>query len=135
MSRGKKILIMDDEELVRSTTAEMLAEMGFSVDEAINAPQAISLYDRSLHDHEPYDLVILDLSIPGEMGGKECFARLRELDPDITAIVASGYCNDPIIDDFTAYGFRGVVTKPYSFDQLGATVTNVINGPPRPHAR
>jgi len=71
--------------------------------------------------------MILDLTVPGEMGGKETIKKLREIDPQVTAIVSSGYSDDPIMADFQKYGFSGVITKPYKVTELSKILQEVIN--------
>ena len=78
--------------------------------------------------NQPFDAVIMDLTIPGGMGGKEAIKRLLEIDPEVKAIVSSGYSNDPIMADFKKYGFCGVVAKPYTLEELGEALSVLING-------
>jgi signal transduction histidine kinase/ActR/RegA family two-component response regulator len=121
-----KILVMDDEEFIRNTAGEMLATVGYTVGYADDGAQAIDLYIRARESGEPYDLIIMDLTIPGGMGGVEAIQKLLEIAPDAKAIVSSGYANGPIMADFKEYGFKGVIAKPYRTDELCKVVQNVI---------
>ncbi len=127
-----RILIMDDDDIVREVAAQMLGHLGYETGEAADGEEAVQEYQQAMESGRPYDGVILDLTVPGRMGGKETIARLREIDPDVRAIVSSGYCNDPIMAEYKAHGFAGVVPKPYSMEKLGATVQATLQPPPKP---
>jgi len=113
-----KILVVDDEEIVRDIAGKMLTHFGHSVVYAANGEDALKIYQSARENGKPFDLVILDLTIPGGMGGVATIQRLKELDPDVKAIVSSGYSNDPVISNYEDYGFCGVVTKPYNVEDL-----------------
>jgi CheY-like chemotaxis protein len=113
-----KVLVMDDEENIREVAGEMLAFLGYSVDFANDGEEAAALYRKSLEARQPYSAVLMDLTIPGGMGGKEAIGLLRDMDPDVKGIVSSGYSNDPIMADFKAYGFSGIISKPYKLNEL-----------------
>jgi PAS domain S-box-containing protein len=128
-SSGKgKILVMDDKPIIRELVGEMLSRLGYKVDSAKDGSEAIDLYRRAKELGEPYDAVVLDLTVPGGMGGKETINGLKEIDPDVKAIVSSGYSNDPIMADFKQYGFSGVVAKPYRIDELKRILNRLIAG-------
>ncbi|UCB45173.1 MAG: PAS domain S-box protein [Spirochaetota bacterium] len=119
--REGKILVMDDEDAVRMVCGDMLASFGFQVDYAKNGEEVIEKYKKG-----QYDLVIMDLTIPGGMGGKETIRELLNIDPHVRAIVSSGYSNDPVMANYESYGFRGVIVKPYRVEDLTATLQNVL---------
>ena len=89
--------------------------------------EAIESYQRARARNEPFDLIIMDLTIPGGMGGKEAVVKLRMIDPAVRAVVASGYSNDPVLADYAHFGFQGVVSKPYTISDLGETVHAVLS--------
>ena len=119
---------MDDEEIVRNITGEMLAHLGYHVEFAKDGVEAIELYQRSKQTEQPFNAVILDLTIPGGMGGEEAIQKLLEIDPQIKAIVTSGYSHDPVMINFGEYGFRGVISKPYKIEKLDRNLHEVIGG-------
>lgn len=127
--QGKgKILVMDDEDMIREITGELLQNIGYQVEFAKNGNEAITLYKTAYDLGKAFDAVILDLTVPGGMGGKETIHELLDIDPKIKAIVSSGYSNDPIVAEFGKYGFRGVIIKPYHLTELNQTLQNVLTG-------
>ncbi len=123
-----KILVMDDEEMIRETAKQMLSHIGYETETAREGGEAIELYKKAKESGEPFDAVILDLTVPGGMGGKEAIHRLLEMDPGLVAIVSSGYSNDPILSDFREYGFSAVATKPYGIEELRETLSEAMKG-------
>jgi len=121
-----KVLVMDDEEIVRLVLGEMLEYLGCTVGFATNGLEAIELYTHALQSESPFDAVIMDLTIPGGMGGKEAILQLRKIDPNIKAIVSSGYSNDPVMAEYQKYGFVGVAAKPYRIDELSEQLGKVL---------
>jgi signal transduction histidine kinase len=126
IGRGR-ILVMDDEEIVRGLTGDVLGYLGYEVEFARDGREAIEKYIRARESKRPFDVVIMDLTIPGGMGGKEAIKRLIEIDPEVKAIVSSGYSNDPVMAEYTKYGFREVITKPYKIEELSKILAKVIN--------
>ncbi|SMC19657.1 PAS domain S-box-containing protein [Desulfacinum hydrothermale DSM 13146] len=122
-----KVLVMDDEELVRETVGEMLRLLGFEVSLAREGSEAVAAYRRALESGAPYDVVVLDLTVPGGMGGQETLEALRSIHPGVRTIVSSGYCNDPVMARHRDYGFDGVVIKPYKVEDLAATIRRVMD--------
>lgn len=124
-ARGK-ILVMDDEKMVRFVLSEMLSHLGYEPACAKDGVEAINMYRDSSLSGDPFQGVIMDLTIPGGMGGKEAIKQLLDFDPEVKAIVSSGYSNDPVMSNHTEYGFKAVITKPYSIEQLGTTLDNLL---------
>jgi len=123
--RGK-ILAMDDEVMIRELIGHMLHRLGYDAEVARDGEEAVHLYRRAFETGAPFDAVILDLTVPGAMGGKEALDKLREINPEVKAIVSSGYSNDPIMSDYKNYGFSGVVAKPYNMQNLSETLKSVL---------
>ena len=124
---GGRILVMDDQELVRNTVMTMLSRLGYEVDSAVDGSEAISKYSSAMNASKPYNAVILDLTIPNGMGGMETMKELQKIDPDVTAIVSSGYSNAPVMADYSMYGFAGVMMKPYSISQLSDLLREIFD--------
>ncbi|MHA2168839.1 MAG: PAS domain-containing hybrid sensor histidine kinase/response regulator [Candidatus Kariarchaeaceae archaeon] len=116
------VLLMDDDKGIQTTVKMMLNEINIDTDIARDGTEAIRMYKNRLKREKPYSIVIMDLTIPGGMSGLECIKVLQDLDPNINAIVSSGYSNDPVMGNFQNYGFKGVLAKPFTLNQL----TNVI---------
>ena len=118
---------MDDDREIRELLQELLQEEGFRPDCVADGAAALQFYRQALEEGAPYDCVIMDLTIPGGMGGKEAISRLRMIDPGVRAIVSSGYSNDPVMSDFSAHGFKGRVAKPYRLEDLIAVLNRVLD--------
>ncbi len=126
--RGKgKILLMDDEEDILRITGEILRYLGYVVEVARDGDSAIELYKKAKESKHPFDVVILDLIVPGKMGGKEAIKKLITIDHEIKAIVSSGYSNDFIMEDFRKHGFSGVMAKPFKVEELSQLIYKLIN--------
>jgi two-component system cell cycle sensor histidine kinase/response regulator CckA len=121
-----RILVMDDEKMVREVMGAMLKKLGYQGDFAVNGEEAVELYTSSLQGDQPFSAVIFDLTVPGGMGGKEALRQILERDTEVKAIVSSGYSDDPIMANFKEYGFKGVITKPYRITKLSEVLHDVI---------
>ncbi len=122
-----RILIMDDEEMVRDVAGAILRSLGYEVEFSRDGMEALNLYREAGKNGRPFNAVIMDLTIPGGMGGKEAVGKLREIDPTARVIVSSGYSNDPIMAEFRDYGFDGVAIKPYKVQALGKAVHDALS--------
>jgi PAS domain S-box-containing protein len=121
-----RVLILDDETDMRLTTGSMLERLGYTVAYAGDGEEAVEMYRTARENGAPFDAVIMDLMIPGGMGGKEAVRRLLEIDGNVRAVVSSGYSQDPVIADFRAYGFCDMVVKPYRIRDLSEVMARVI---------
>lgn len=126
--RHGRILLLDDEEMVLEIGKEVMEYLGYSVTTVLNGDEALALYGQSLQLKKPFDVVILDLAIPGGMGGKEVIRELKRLDPNVKAIISSGYLTDPIVENYREYGFMGALTKPYDSVELDDKLQKIIKG-------
>jgi CheY-like chemotaxis protein len=127
MSSKGKVLLMDDEQIILDVTHEVLKFLGYDVMFAREGGAAIDLYKKEKLNGAPFDVVILDLSVPEGMGGKETIVQLRSFDPGVRAIVSSGYSHDPVVQDFTAFGFSGKLTKPYKINDMKEMLERLIS--------
>jgi CheY-like chemotaxis protein len=121
-----KVLVMDDQETLRKLLSLMLPQLGYEAVLTKDGDDAIRQYRKAKDSGTPFDAVILDLTVPGGSGGKETLKQLFEVDPEVKAIVSSGYSSDPIMSNFREFGFRGVVAKPYDIKELGEVLHKVI---------
>jgi two-component system cell cycle sensor histidine kinase/response regulator CckA len=122
--RGK-VLVMDDEEAIREVAHTMLAGLGYEAETARDGQEAVDKFKKAIEIKRPFDLVIMDLTIKGGMGGVQTLGCLREIEPSVRAVVSSGYSNDPIMADYRNHGFIGVLIKPYRIANL-ADVLNAV---------
>ncbi|MEJ2033116.1 MAG: response regulator [Deltaproteobacteria bacterium] len=113
-----KILLMDDEPVVRAVAARMISSLGHEAEVVEDGQEAIEKFRQARESGEPFDVVILDLTIRRGMGGESAIRNLREIDPAIKAIVSSGYADNPVVSDFRSHGFKGILKKPYTLDDL-----------------
>ena len=121
-----RVLVVDDEEAIRALVDFTLSHLGYEVSQAATALEGVNLYREKLEVGKRFDAVILDLTLPGGMGGKEALKKLIEIDPTVNAIVSSGYATDATMSRYQDFGFRGVIAKPYEAAELGKTVQDVI---------
>ena len=121
-----RVLVMDDEDSVRTLAVNMLKFLGHEAEVVSNGTAAIEKYRRAFKKGRPYAAVILDLIVPGGMGAREAVQRLAEIDPAVNAIVVSGYAQDPVMTDFKEYGFKAVIGKPFTLEELNKTLHSVM---------
>jgi len=124
-----RVLVMDDEEMIRTLASQMLRRLGYEVMLTADGTEAIELYKKAMDTGTPFDAVILDLTNKVGMGGVEAIKKLIQIDPEIKAIVASGYSNDPVLTNFREHGFRGALNKPHTMDELGNALHELISAP------
>jgi len=122
-----KILVMDDEEPVRQLACSMLRHFGYDTMAVKDGDEAVLRYIQASRSGQPFAAILMDLTIPGGMGGRDALQQLLIHDPNVRAIVSSGYCNDPVMANFRAHGFVGVVEKPYTVEDLGRVLHTVLH--------
>ncbi len=123
-----RVLVMDDQEIVRSILCVMLFALGYEAHPVSDGAEAISSYMKARESGNPFDAVIMDLNVHGGMDGREAMKRLLEVDPGVRAVVSSGDLQDPAMAEFARYGFSGVLQKPYAIGQLRRVVNNAVCG-------
>ncbi len=121
------ILLMDDEEIIRKVGTRMLESCGHTVDTAVEGEDALEKYSEAARIGQPYDLVLMDLTVPGGMGGREAAERLLEQDPAARIIVSSGYSSDPVLSRYLDYGFSGMLAKPFKIKELKREIFRVMD--------
>jgi CheY-like chemotaxis protein len=122
-----RVLVMDDEELVRDVAGEMLRHIGCTVELAKNGREASEFFMKAKNSGIPFDIVIVDLTVPGSLGGEETIKELIKIDPKAKVIVSSGYSDDPVLSNFRKYGFSGMISKPYRIQELSKVINEVLN--------
>lgn len=124
--KAARVMVMDDEEMLLHLTKSQLTVLGHKPILVIDGAQAIKRYQEMQDIGTPVDLVIMDLTIPGGMGGQEAAEKLLQIDPGAKIIVASGYSNDPVMADYEKYGFCAAITKPFDLKELNNAITSAI---------
>ena len=124
--RPARILVMDDEELVKKIVKSQLEYLGHTVLFAGDGREAVERYRELLGTEEEIDCVIMDLTIPGGMGGREAVREILAIDPDARVLVASGYFNDPVMANYREHGFMAAVSKPFKLDELQRAIASVL---------
>jgi two-component system, cell cycle sensor histidine kinase and response regulator CckA len=117
---------MDDEVPILKMSGRMLNDMGYDPHFAKDGKQTIEMYQTALKSDQPFDLVIIDLTIPGGMGGQATIKELLKIDPKVKEIVYSGYSNDPVMSNYKDSGFSGIIPKPYSQDQVAEVLNEIL---------
>ena len=125
--QNARILVMDDEDAIRKSVGRMLTHLGYDVVVSEDGHETVERYKEAQDSGNPFDAVLMDLTIPGGMGGKETMNKLMKIDAKIKAIVSSGYSNDPIMAEFRDHGFSGVIAKPYQLEHLNRAIQDVIS--------
>ncbi len=123
-----RVLLMDDEEGIRTMASQLLKRIGFLVEATPDGGTAVEAYRRAMAEGRRFDLVIMDLTVPGGMGGLECMRELQRIDPSVRAIVSSGYSSDQVMSDHRAYGFAGMIPKPYRITDFAKVIRQVLEG-------
>jgi signal transduction histidine kinase/CheY-like chemotaxis protein len=121
-----RVLLMDDEAAIRRLATQMMQHLGLEVHSVADGVAAAEEYARAIRDDRPYDVVVLDLTIPGGMGGLQTLGRLREIDPEVCAVVSSGYSEDEVMASYRSHGFRAMVSKPYSIEELARALRPLL---------
>jgi CheY-like chemotaxis protein len=121
-----RVLFMDDEESIRQMATFLLRRFGFEVVCATDGSEAVKRYREALEADAPFALVIMDLTVPGGMGGREALTQLRQIDPKVRAIVSSGYSSDPVLANYREHGFCGVAAKPYELGDLARVLREAM---------
>jgi len=116
---------MDDEESIRLLLGEMLQHLGYDVQCVAEGNEALERYQEAYYARQPFHAVILDLTVTGGLGGKDTVQQLRQFDPQVKAIVASGYSNDPVLSRYSTFGFHGVVAKPFRLAELSQVLHQI----------
>jgi PAS domain S-box-containing protein len=122
-----RILLMDDEPMIRQVAGELLELLGYDVACTSDGQEAVDRYQKAMESGTPFDAVIMDLTVPGGMGGKGALERLLEIDPEVSAIVSSGYSTDSVMSRYAEFGFKGVVEKPYNATDLSRVLHDVLS--------
>ncbi len=125
-----RVLVVDDESMLRDVACAMLEHLGFEAEAVADGAAAVDLFGRAITAGRPFDAVVMDLTIPGGMGGREAVQWLRSIDPDVRCIVSSGYSDDPVMADHRRWGFRGMVRKPYRVEDLARALHAAIGEAP-----
>jgi len=126
LSGEGRILVMDDESMILAIMEHSLPSLGYTVETADSGEQALRMYEKAARDNTPFDLVIMDLTIPGGMGGRETAEKILKRHPDAVLLVSSGYAEDPIMINPAEYGFKGALKKPYELRNLSHLLHNLL---------
>ena len=125
-SGRRRVLVLEDDDMVREVAAKMLLSLGYEIELSEDGAQTVDAYRRALKEGRPFDAVIMDLTIQGGMGGKECMGELVRINPDVVAIVSSGYSDEAVLSNYGDFSFKAVVSKPYRIEELGKVLRETI---------
>ncbi len=123
---SERVMIMDDDEMIREIGKTMLESLGYEVVLAEHGDEAVMKYQEAMRLNKKIDLVIMDLTVLSGLGGKEALVKIKEIDPDVKGLVSSGYSNDPVMANYVDYGFFGALSKPYNQDELVQAVSDIL---------
>lgn len=126
VSSEHRVLVVDDEEIVLRLISTLLKRLGYQVETVKTSERAIEVYKEYFDNKKTFDIVIMDLTIPGSIGGEELISELLKIDPNVKAVVSSGYSESPVISQFRKYGFKAALSKPYRLQELASILSNVI---------
>ncbi len=122
---GGKVLVMEEDEPLRYLLSQMLEILGYESELARDSDETIELYKQAMASGEAFDGVILDLTVDAGIGGEETIKKLLEIDPDVKAVISSGYSNDPVMTDFRKYGFAAALAKPFTKKALKDSLSEI----------
>ena len=122
--------MLDDDVRILTFLKKGLEQSGYTVETTDNGIAAVEMYQKAWEAQHPYDLILMDLTIAGGIGAREVIAQIIKIDPEVKAIVTSGYAYDPVIVHYQEYGFRGSITKPFRFSELAQKVKDILDPPP-----
>lgn len=125
-SRRGKILVMDDDEMIRTLAIQLAQVLGHEIETAVEGAEAVEKFIQAQQAGRPFDLVLLDLTVKGGMGGEAAIKKIRKVNPDVKAVVSSGYADNPVVADFQAYGFSAALNKPYEIDELEVCLNSLL---------
>ena len=126
MAKDKKILVLDDDELILELVRDIFQVLGLKVETAVDGREAVEIFKNAWDRREPFALVVLDMTLPGELDGIDTLREIRKIDSDVKAVLSSGYSADDIISNALNYGFDAAVPKPYSVAVLRQTVDKLL---------
>jgi CheY-like chemotaxis protein len=121
-----RVLILEDEEVVSKSLGRMLKELGYTFELTEDGNETVRIYAEQQAAGRPFDLVIMDLTIPGGLGGKEAVKELRKIAPKVPVIVSSGYSDEAVMADYKGYGFDAVLPKPYKYEDLAELLSRLL---------
>ena len=126
IKKSAKILVMDDEDMICKLALDMIETIGFSAETVSDGDEAIEKYKKSLEENSPFDVIIMDLTIPGGMGGKDAIPHILKLNPEAKVIVSSGYSSGETLSNYKELGFIAMIAKPYTIEKLQKILLEVL---------